>query len=158
MMIYFDDKKDFHIAEPTALSLGKFDGVHLGHEALLSHLRQKKAEGLGAAVFTFDIPPKKLTENNNYRVLSTNEEKRAILETHGVDYLLQCPFTNEVMCMEPEDFVDWIVRSLNVKSIVTGEDFRFGHSRRATAMNSRSWRSYATKIVISAAAISAKRF
>jgi riboflavin kinase/FMN adenylyltransferase len=129
-MICFDDKNEFHIEEPTALSLGKFDGVHRGHEALISHLREKKEEGLKAAVFTFDIPPKKLTENNNYRVLSTNAEKRKILEERGVDYLLQCPFTKEIMMMEPEDFVDWIVRRLNVKSIVTGEDFCFGHDRR----------------------------
>jgi riboflavin kinase/FMN adenylyltransferase len=130
MMICFDEKEKFHISEPTAISLGKFDGVHRGHEALLAHLRQKKEEGLRAAVFTFDIPPKKLTENNNYRILSTNAEKRKILEERGVDYLLQCPFTEDVMHMEPEDFVGWIVRELNVKSIVTGEDFHFGHNRR----------------------------
>lgn len=129
-MICWNDTKDFHIEEPTALSLGKFDGVHRGHEALISHLLEKKKEGLKAAVFTFDIPPKKLTENNNYRVLSTNEEKREILQERGIDYLLQCPFTKEVMCMEPEAFVDWIVRSLHVKSIVVGADFRFGHNRR----------------------------
>jgi riboflavin kinase/FMN adenylyltransferase len=129
MMICFEDKKEFHIKEPTALSLGKFDGVHRGHEALLSYLQQKQSEGLKTAVFTFDIPPKKLTENNNYRVLSTNAEKRRILSARGVDYLLQCPFTEEVMCMEPEDFVEWIVRDLHVKSIVTGDDFRFGHNR-----------------------------
>jgi riboflavin kinase/FMN adenylyltransferase len=129
-MICFDNRKEFHIEEPTALSLGKFDGVHRGHEALLSYLREKQSEGLKTAVFTFDIPPKKLTENNNYRVLSTNEEKREILSARGVDYLLQCPFTEEVMRMEPEDFVAWIVRDLHVKSIVTGEDFRFGHNRR----------------------------
>jgi riboflavin kinase/FMN adenylyltransferase len=130
MMISFNDRKEFHIKEPTALSLGKFDGVHRGHEALLAYLHKKQKEGLKTAVFTFDIPPKKLTENNNYRVLSTNAEKQEILREHGVDYLLQCPFTDEVMCMEAEAFVDWIVRDLNVKSIVTGEDFRFGHNRR----------------------------
>lgn len=129
-MICFNDRKEFHIEEPTALSLGKFDGVHRGHEALISYLLEKKAEGLKAAVFTFDIPPKKLTENNNYRVLSTNEEKQEILRERGIDYLLQCPFTKEVMCMEAEDFVDWIVTELHVKSIVTGPDFCFGHNRK----------------------------
>ena len=75
-MICWNKIEDFHIEEPTALSLGKFDGVHRGHEALIEHLLEKKKEGLKAVVFTFDIPPKKLTENNNYRVLSTNKEKQ----------------------------------------------------------------------------------
>lgn len=129
-MICWNKIEQFHIEEETALSLGKFDGVHRGHEALISHLLDKKKQGLKAVVFTFDIPPKKLTENNNYRVLSTNEEKQEILQARGIDYLLECPFTKEVMCMEPEVFVDWIVTSLHVKSIVVGSDFRFGHHRR----------------------------
>ena len=129
-MICWNEIKEFHIEEETALSLGKFDGVHRGHEELLSYLLEKKKEGMKAVVFTFDIPPKKLTENNNYRVLSTNEEKQYILAERGIDYMIQCPFTRDVMCMEPEDFVDWIVTSLHVKSIVVGADFRFGHNRR----------------------------
>ena len=129
-MICWNKIEDFHIEEPTALSLGKFDGVHRGHEALIEHLLEKKKEGLKAVVFTFDIPPKKLTENNNYRVLSTNKEKQEILKERGIDNLLECPFTKEVMCMEPEAFVAWIVKSLHVKSMVVGSDFRFGHNRK----------------------------
>ena len=129
-MICWNKINDFHIEEPTALSLGKFDGVHRGHETLIAHLLEKKKEGLKAVVFTFDIPPKKLTENNNYRVLSTNAEKQEILEERGIDYLLECPFTKEIMCMEPEAFVEWIVTGLHVKSIVVGSDFHFGHNRR----------------------------
>ena len=125
-MICFNDTKDFYIEEPTALSLGKFDGVHRGHEALIAQLLQKQKQGLKAAVFTFDIPPKKLTENNNYRVLSTNLEKIDIFQQHGIDYFLQCPFTKDVMCMEPEDFIAWIVRAFHVRCVVVGKDFHFG--------------------------------
>ena len=129
-MICYKNTNEFHIEEPTALSLGKFDGVHRGHEALIDQLMRYKNQGLKAAVFTFDIPPKKLTENQNYRLLTTNEEKRVLFEERGVDYLLQCPFTPEIMHMEPEDFVEWLVRSLHVRSIVVGTDFHFGHNRR----------------------------
>ena len=129
-MICLNEIEDFHIEEPTALSLGKFDGVHRGHELLLQQLSEQKKKGLKTVVFTFDIPPKKLTENNNYRVLCTNEEKRSILEAKGVDYLLQCPFTPEFMSMEPEAFVAGIVRNLHMKSMVVGTDCRFGHERR----------------------------
>lgn len=129
-MICYKNTNEFHIEEPTALSLGKFDGVHRGHEALIDQLMRYKNQGLKAAVFTFDIPPKKLTENQNYRLLTTNEEKRVLFEERGVDYLLQCPFTPEIMHMEPENFVEWLVRSLHVRSIVVGTDFHFGHNRR----------------------------
>lgn len=129
-MICLDNIEQFHIDEPTALTIGKFDGLHRGHEELIGHLLDKQKEGLKAVVFTFDIPPKKLTEGEGHRLLSTNAEKQALFSERGIDYLVQCSFTPEVMCMEPEDFVDWIVTNLNVKSIVVGEDCCFGHNRR----------------------------
>ena len=124
-MICWNKIEDFHIEEPTALSLGKFDGVHRGHEALIEHLLEKKKEGLKAVVFTFDIPPKKNVEHIEAKVLTTNEEKMHIFEGIGIDYLIECPFTREVMCMEPEDFIRMLVEKLNVKCIVAGEDFHF---------------------------------
>lgn len=58
-MKYIKNTLDFHVGEPTVISLGKFDGIHRGHELLMEKLAQKKEEGLKAAIFTFDIPPKK---------------------------------------------------------------------------------------------------
>ena len=129
-MICLETIEQFHIDEPTALTIGKFDGLHRGHEKLLGQLLKKREDGLKTVVFTFDIPPKKLTEGEEPKVLSTNGEKRALFAERGIDYLVQCPFTPEIMCMEPEDFVDWIVTSLNVKCFVVGEDCSFGHNRR----------------------------
>ncbi|MDD6037264.1 MAG: bifunctional riboflavin kinase/FAD synthetase [bacterium] len=129
-MICLNDYKKFQLDRPCALSLGKFDGIHLGHTELIDYLREKKKNGLLAAVFTFDIPPKKMTEGNDYQVLLTNEEKQGLFEKIGIDFLFQCPFTQEIMCMEAEDFVRWIVTSLKVKYIVVGEDFRFGYQRK----------------------------
>ena len=129
-MICLETIKQFHIDEPTALTIGKFDGLHRGHEELISHLLKKREKDLKSVVFTFDIPPKRLTEGEGQRVLSTNKEKQALFAERGIDYLVLCPFTPEVMCMEPEDFVDWIVTNLNVKRIVVGEDCCFGHNRR----------------------------
>ena len=129
-MICLETIEQFHIDEPTALTIGKFDGLHRGHEELLSHLLEKRNEDLKSVVFTFDIPPKKLTEGDGQRLLSTNSEKQLLFAERGIDYLVRCPFTPEVMCMEPEDFVDWIVTNLHVKRIVVGEDCCFGHNRR----------------------------
>lgn len=129
-MKYISKTTDFYIEEPTVMSLGKFDGIHRGHELLMEHLSAKKEEGLSAVIFTFDIPPKKNVSNVEAKVLTTNEEKMHIFEQIGVDYLVECPFTKEIMCMEPEDFIEKMVRQLHVKCFVVGEDFHFGHNRR----------------------------
>ena len=129
-MICLETIEQFHIEVLRALTIGKFDGLHRGHEELLSHLWEKKAEGLKSVVFTFDIPQKKLREGDGQQLLYTNSEKQALFAERGIDYLILCPFTPEIMCMEPEDFVEWIVTKLNVKRIVVGEDCCFGHNRR----------------------------
>lgn len=128
-MKYIKDTVDFNIEENTVLSLGKFDGVHRGHDLLLENLFQKKKEGLSAAIFTFNIPPRQNVEHAMQHVLTTNEEKMHLLEQLGVDYLIECPFTRKIMCMEAQDFVRKIVRELHVKCFVVGDDFHFGHNR-----------------------------
>ncbi len=129
-MKYFKNTTEFQVTEPTVISLGKFDGIHRGHELLMEQLAQKKKDGLKTAIFTFDIPPKKNVEHVEAKVLTTNEEKMHIFEELGIDYLVECPFTKEIMCMEPEDFIRMLVEKLSVKCIVAGEDFHFGHNRR----------------------------
>lgn len=129
-MKYIRNTTDFFIEENTVISLGKFDGIHRGHELLLEYLSTKKEDGLSTVIFTFDIPPRKNLSGAETKVLTTNEEKRHMFSQIGMDYLVECPFTPEIMCMEPENFIEKIVRQLHVKCIVAGEDFRFGHNRR----------------------------
>ena len=129
-MKYLKNTTEFYIEEPTVLSLGKFDGIHRGHELLMEHLASKKEDGLAAVIFTFNIPPRKSVEQIETKVLTTNEEKMHIFEQIGIDYLVECPFTKDIMCMEPEDFIAKIVHQLHVKCFVVGSDFHFGHNRR----------------------------
>ncbi len=129
-MKYIKNTTDFYIEEPTVMSLGKFDGIHRGHELLMERLSEKKEEGLAAVIFTFDIPPRKNLSQPEAQVLTTNEEKMHMFERLGVDYLVECPFNREIMCMEAEDFIEKVVRRLHVKCFVAGEDFRFGYQRR----------------------------
>ena len=129
-MKYIKNTTEFSIEEPTVISLGKFDGIHRGHELLLEQLMKKKREGYKAVIFTFDIPPKKALDAEEVKVLTTNEEKMHMFESFGIDYLIECPFTPKVMSMEPEVFIEMLVKSLSVKCIVAGEDFRFGRNRR----------------------------
>lgn len=130
-MEYIRNTTEFQIEEPTVISLGKFDGLHRGHEHLMEYLEVKKKQGLKTVIFTFDIPPRqKVGGGSEAQVLTTNEEKMHLFEQRGIDYLVECPFTPEIMHMEPEDFVEMIVHNLQVKSMVVGTDFHFGHNRR----------------------------
>lgn len=129
-MEYIRNTTEIIITEPTVLSLGKFDGFHMGHKLLLAHMLRKKQEGLTPVMFTFDIPPKALVSQELSCVLTTNEEKESIFEESGIDYLIEYPFTNEVRAMEPEDFLQFLVEQLHVKCIVAGKDFCFGHDRK----------------------------
>jgi len=130
MMQYIHNTFDFKIEEDTVITLGKFDGLHRGHELLMENLLNwREKYHYKAVVFTFDIPPRQQVNGVDTRVLTTNEEKRAIFERSGVDYLIECPFTPEVMCMEPKAFIEWMVTALRARCFVIGNDFRFGHNR-----------------------------
>ena len=130
MMQYIHNTFDFKIEKDTVITLGKFDGLHRGHELLMENLLNwREKYRYKAVVFTFDIPPRQQVNGVDTRVLTTNEEKRAIFERSGVDYLIECPFTPEVMCMEPKAFIEWMVNALHARCFVIGNDFRFGHNR-----------------------------
>lgn len=129
-MEYIKGTLDFFVKEPTVLSIGKFDGLHRGHELLMDSVFEKKKEGLKAAIFTFDIPPKKALEQNAGALLTTNEEKMHLFEAIGIDYLIECPFTDEVMHMPAEEFLKRMVSQLSIHCIVAGTDCSFGYKRR----------------------------
>lgn len=114
---------EFQIQEETAISLGKFDGFHQGHQLLVDRVLQKKREGLKSLIFTFDF--------GNRPVLLLPEERRRMLGKRGVDYLLECPFVESISHMEAEKFVrEILVRRLHVRYLAVGTDFRFGYQRR----------------------------
>ena len=129
-MEYIRKTLDFQLEEPTAVTLGKFDGLHRGHELLMiTVLEYSRKYDVASVAFTFDMPPRNRIEEIVANVLTTNDEKQYIFEKQGIDYLIECPFTEEVMSMEPKEFIAWIVKSLNMKYVVVGDDFRFGYKR-----------------------------
>lgn len=126
-MRIIENTTKFHIKEPTAVAIGKFDGFHMGHQKLLRQLREQKDQGLLSAVFTFVPSPAAFFSNEPVRDLSTVAEKRRIFEQSGVDYLIEFPFVQEVADMEPETFIcDVLVGMMNAKCVVAGEDVSFG--------------------------------
>lgn len=114
---------EFQTAEETAVSLGKFDGLHQGHRLLVDRILDKKQEGLASLIFTFDFGERP--------ALTLPEERRELLRRAHVDYLVECPFVPALSHMEPEDFVRKILlERLHAKYLAVGTDFRFGYQRR----------------------------
>lgn len=122
-MKYVNDTVEFYSEHPSVITLGKFDGLHRGHQKLIREVvRLQKEEQLYGIVFT--IAP------NDQKVLLTAEEKQKLLEAQGVDCMIRCPFVPQILSMEPEDFVaEILVKNLKARYIVVGTDFRFGHQR-----------------------------
>ena len=121
------DSREFQVNRETAIAIGKFDGVHVGHRRLLEEILEKKAEGLAACVFTFDTSPAVLLGKSDGKVLTTREEKRRILQEIGVDLLVEFPMTPETMAMEAQEFaLRILLGALDAKMIAAGEDLSFG--------------------------------
>lgn len=113
---------EFQTEEATAVSLGKFDGLHQGHQLLVERILKKKKEGLKSLIFTFDF--------GDRPVLLLPTEREELLRRWGVDYLVECPFAKEISHMEAETFVrEILVRRLHVRYLAVGTDFRFGYHR-----------------------------
>ena len=130
-MEYIKGTTDFSIEEPSVVTIGKFDGLHVGHQKLLHLVCEKKKDGVKAVVFTFDVPPGAKLSGKGMDTLVTNEERCQMLEEQGIDYLIECPFVPEIMSMEPERFVEEVlVGRLKARYIVAGTDCGFGHNRR----------------------------
>ena len=113
----------------TALAIGKFDGIHMGHQKIIMALAARKKEGLKTVIFTFDPSPAALFSGKPVPELTTKEEKRRYFEKMGViDYLIEFPLTFESAAIEPEDFIkDILVDKLNVGFIAAGVDVSFGN-------------------------------
>ena len=117
----------FRIEEPTAVAIGKFDGLHQGHRKLLNEIISQKEDGLKAAVFTFDPSPEIFFGMNPSRELSTNSEKRQLFEEIGIDILVEFPFNKETAAISPENFVIDILRGrMNAAFVAAGTDLSFG--------------------------------
>lgn len=116
------------------LTLGTFDGVHMGHRRILQRLRQLADEKGGEAVLLTFFPHPRLVlnpEDNSLKLLSTLEEKASLLEAAGIDHLVVLPFDAHMARMEAEDFVkDVLLKSLQMESLVVGYDHRFGAGRK----------------------------
>lgn len=130
-MKIMNDTLDFWIPEESAITLGKFDGIHKGHQKLMKKILEKKVQGLKSVVFTFGQMPGTVFLGNRGRTILTRGERQQHLADMGIDYMIECPFVVQIMQMEPEKFIEEIlVNQLHTKYIAVGPDFRYGHNRK----------------------------
>lgn len=117
----------------AAVTIGAYDGVHLGHRAVIAEVRRRaEASGLASAVVTFDRHPAMVVRPESAPLLLTDlDQKLELLEETGADYTLVVHFDEARAAESAEHFVEEvIVGCLNAKQVVVGEDFHFGHQRR----------------------------
>ena len=120
----------------SVVTLGNFDGVHLGHRELFRHLvKTSRQLNCPSVVFTFDPHPLKLLAPERAPLLlNTLAEKQRLIAASHVDYLINSPFTKTFAAMPPEQFVDDILLAkLRIKALVVGYDYAFGKGRRGNA-------------------------
>lgn len=118
----------------TVITIGTFDGVHIGHRQILKRLiTNAKSGNLKSTVLTFFPHPRMvLQKDSDIKLLNTIDEKIRILETLDLDYLIIHPFTKEFSRLSATEFVrDILVNSLKTKKIIIGYDHRFGRNRDA---------------------------
>ena len=114
---------------PQVVTIGKFDGIHLGHQALLNTARQTAAElGIEAVAVTFDRHPDALLNPANLKLPIIGEcQKAGLLDANGMAAQLVLTFDEALAGLDPEEFVDMVlVTALNAQVVCVGEDFRFG--------------------------------
>ena len=124
MMEYLRIENDFPRISHSAVTLGKFDGIHRGHQKLVEKIIEQKQEGAQAVVLALGTAS---------RTILTKEERCRILEEMGVDILLECPLTEKIRHMKAENFIkEILIGDLQVSYVAVGEDFRFGYERKGT--------------------------
>lgn len=137
------------IKEKSAVAIGTFDGVHLGHQKLLAKIREASyGKGLVPIAYTFSTHPIK---ENQRRFITTLEERLYLLEKFGMKYAYLANLDESFMRLSPEEFIEReLVNKLNVKFIAVGKNFRFGYQKKGdcnTLLNLSKKFSYEVNVI-----------
>ena len=127
---------DFSRLAYAVVTSGTFDGVHLGHQKILSRLREIAEKNGGETVVITYWPHPRLVlhpEDDSLKLLNTFEEKAEFLKEQGIQHLVRIPFTKEFSHLTSEEFIQKIlVETIGTKKLVIGYDHRFGHNREGS--------------------------
>lgn len=125
-MRIIENTTEFHLENKSAVALGKFDGIHLGHRRLLERVLEQKKQGLWTVVFTFDTSAASFFGGET-KELSTREEKRAVFSRLGIDVLIEFPLNRETAATEPAEFVSrYLAGQMRTVCLCAGPDISFG--------------------------------
>ncbi len=130
----FPSISEFNSTKKTIVTIGTFDGVHIGHQKIIEKLIQetKKADCESLILTFFPHPRMVLNGSSSIKLLNTINEKSSLLEKMGLDNLVVHPFDKKFSNLSAEEFVKTIlVDSFNLKKIIIGYDHRFGNNRAA---------------------------
>ena len=129
------------MAEQTVIALGFFDGVHLGHGALLRRTAERAAErGMTPAAFTFDRAPKEFVTGVNVPLLTSAAERAALIrEVYGIERTIVATFDNAMMTMPWRSFLELLVSHYGAAHLVAGHDYRFGYKNEGTPERLHDW-------------------
>ena len=132
-MLIIQNTEHFRIESPTIVTIGTFDGVHLGHQKILERLKElKEKTGLKTVVLTFEPHPRKVLfpEQKDLKLITLIEEKLELLDKYGVDVTVVYPFTKQFSETDSPFYIEEVLlRSLKVKHLVIGYDHKFGKNR-----------------------------
>lgn len=133
-MRIFNSLEEITNIENTVVALGNFDGVHKGHQELIRRtVNTARDTGLASAVFTFANHPRNVTGKSNVKGILYADEKAAIIESLGIDYLFNIPFVESIMTMSPERFIDeLLLEKFRMKEGYCGFNYRFGYKAEGT--------------------------
>ncbi|MBL6445935.1 bifunctional riboflavin kinase/FAD synthetase [Fulvivirga sp. 29W222] len=128
--------EDFKRLDYAVVTSGTFDGVHVGHQKILSRLKEIARKNNGETVLiTFWPHPRFVLypEQTDLKLLNTFEEKADLLRKQGIDHLLRIPFTKEFSKLTSEEFIkNILVNTIGTKKLVIGYDHRFGKNREGS--------------------------
>jgi len=125
---------DYKLLSNSVVTIGTFDGVHVGHKKIIKRLvKIAKKENLQAIVLTFFPHPRMVVQKDtDIKMLNTIDEKNKLMEAEGIDHLVVKKFTKQFSRLSAQDYVrEVLVETLHVKHIITGYDHHFGRNRTA---------------------------
>jgi len=138
--------------ENLVLTIGNFDGIHIGHQRILKKVveRAKALRGVSMAMSFEPHPMRVLTPERELKLMTTTEEKTRIMESLGIEKLLLVNFTKEFAHLEPDEFVERVLMGkLSPKEIVVGHNYAFGRGRKGTnAILRRRGRKYGFRLTV----------
>jgi len=146
MEIFNQLKKITRPFKAAAITIGNFDGVHIGHQALFHEVIEKADAIDGTSIaMTFEPHPMRVLKKNNHPPLITlYEQKEELIKRAGIDVLICIPFTREFGSLSAEAFIkDLLVAKIGMQAIIVGEDYTFGKNREG---NLKVLKSYASQI------------